>query len=222
MKIKAITKVNMKRAALVIGVIYLALFGLSSLYYKTSIIDPVAVWHGANLSVLSLTSSDDSKWADLNYDKELLERVNQSTKHDLSGYKLISTDTLMNSRVSDIEIKNQIAANQARQAQLEKDTDRLNKANAQLLNSKKVLDDLNQDFSSTTVYQQSEQARKNAIENALEEGRTLPSKADAKDLMAQSGLSRNRTNSGIPKKVLKNVQQTTGISPEEINELMNQ
>jgi hypothetical protein len=215
-------KKNAKWVALVVGALYLALFTLSSFYYKVPVLHPVGIWHGAQLSVVSLMSDGESSWAELEYDKEEFERITESAETDLSAYKKISLGDLSNSRIMDIEVKNQIAANQARQNQLKRDTDRLKEANEQLLNSKKTLEGLNQDFSTVAAYQQSESTRQQMIQDALSDERDLPSEADAKALLTQSGKSNNRAGTGIPEKVLTNVQQTTGISPEEINELMNQ
>ena len=83
------------------------------------------------------------------------------------------------------------------------------------------MESLNQDFTSLVAYQQAQLARNSEIQSALESDVEVPSEEDAQELISKGSRSRVKADSGIPESVLTNVQQSTGISPEEINELMN-
>lgn len=220
-KLKIVSKALRKWTAwgvVALGLILCAVVGLSSFHYKTVVLDPVTVWHGVNLGVRSLLSGQSD--ATVAYDKELLDRLSAENEAEISTikYQEVATPKL---GMSHNEVKNLVAENQARNEQLRRDMDRLNKTNEQLLNSKSTLDSLNQDFSNVAAYQQQELARRQAIEEATAQNSETPTEADANALMAER-KTKAQTVTGIPQKVLTNVQTTTGISPEEINKLMNQ
>ena len=214
-------KKNSKWLIVLFGVPLLVLFALSFFHYKTMFFSPVTVWHGANMSVHSMFSDGDSSGYNIIYNKELAESVAAVVERDADSYKATHLDTSSSTLPSDLDLRNQIATSKVLQGQLASDLGRLEKANKELLNSKSALDGMNQDFSSKAAYQQSALARHDAIENALETDREMPSEAEVNELITQLSKPRSGSNHGIPEKVLNNVQQSTGISPEEINELMN-
>jgi archaellum component FlaC len=129
-------------------------------------------------------------------------------------------DAFLSSK-TDFQIKNQIAANQARNTQLERDLGRLEQVNQQLLNSKSTLDALNQDYSNVMAYSEAKASHLAQLQAALENDSDLPTEEDAQALISDRGRSR-KTVQSIPQSVLDNVEQSTGISSQEINKLMNQ
>jgi hypothetical protein len=118
-------------------------------------------------------------------------------------------------------LKNKIATSKSVQIRLSDDLSRMNEANKERANSEKILGESNQNYSSTIAYQQAGSARARAIQDALNSDREAPSEKDVSSMVEQRKNSPNIATTGIPTKVLNNVQQSTGISPEEINELMN-
>lgn len=191
------------------------MYGISSIRYKQIITSPVVAWHGANLAVRSILI--DTTEQESVYDSDFLENLNNGDYQK----KLEKVNT-SSTKLSRNEMKNLLAANRMRDERLTKDKSRLEKTNQQLLNSKSTLDSLNQDFSNIEMYKQQELARKEAFEEAASYSSEAPTEADARAVMEQRNVTTNQPVKGIPQKVLSNVQQTTGISPEEINALMNQ
>ena len=214
----SISSVHIKRLALAIFILILGVFALSTFYYKSLVLEPSAVLRGANMSVRSVFAKEEGRvLPNLASIKQISERIESGDLVQQAG----SFEQLSSNVYNEHQLKNQLASNKARQQQLESDLSRLRAVNEQLLNSKATLDALDQDFSNVAVYQQAELARQQALQEALESDAQVPTEAEAAKLLSQRGRSSSKLVAGIPEKVLNNVQQTTGISPEEINEIMN-
>lgn len=208
-----------KRLAAAFAGFVLITFSLSTYYYRSPEINPVSVWHGANMSVRSLFSGAGE--SGLPIDSELMARVSDGIDEGRYRYpEPIASNTVVNT-ITDFELKNQIAANEERNEHLKKHVNRLDEVNQQLLNSKSTLEALNQNYSAVSVYGEAEADRRVKIQAALESELKLASEEDAQALVSAKTRSRQSTQS-IPEAVLNNVQKTTGISADEINELMNQ
>jgi hypothetical protein len=207
------------RGLIIWGVILAAAVLLSSYYYRSFELNPTAVWHGANMGARTLLSNASTN--ERLIDAELISSVSKKLeKNQFDSSLKEPTDTTEISKM-DHEIRNQIAANQARDRQLQQDLGRLEQVNQQLLNSKSTLNALNQDYSAIVAHNEIEAARRAEIQAALEDNADVPSEEDAQALISNRGRSAKASNP-IPQTVLNNVQRTTGISPDEINELMNQ
>ena len=209
------------RILLLIGAVCLCLVALSSLYYKSPTFAPSAVWHGANMSVRTALANASNE-TPRDYSEGSVKHLKKQIQQGEFEYKAISTPSLSNAGLTDIEIKIQIATHQAQQAQLKQDLGRLKQTNQQLLNSKKVLDGLNQEFSVLAAYQQSQLAQKQAALDAVDTETDAPTPEQVDALMAQqTQRAPSAVANPIPQEVLNNIQQSTGISPDQINELMN-
>jgi nucleotide-binding universal stress UspA family protein len=89
-----------------------------------------------------------------------------------------------------------------------------------LLNSNKVVAAIQQDYSTALAHSKVQQPMRASLEQALTELDDLPNEADAQALLSKRGATKQEH--GIPAQVLDKVQERTGISPQEINQLMNQ
>jgi hypothetical protein len=79
---------------------------------------------------------------------------------------------------------------------------------------------MNQEFTGIAIYERAGAARQNEIEAALERDIDVPTEVDIEALI--SARESSQSQAAISPAVLDNIQKTTGISPEEINNLMNQ
>ena len=183
---------------------------ISSYHYRSFELNPVAVWHGANMTVRSLLAG--SQNSSMPVDSALIARVSEQLAKGQLNYAIQAPLTQITQM--DFDIKNQIAANQTRQVELKKKVGRLERTNQQRLNSQSILGGLSQHNSATVAYNTEQAARRAVL------GADVPTEEEVQALIAnqrQSTISGN----AIPQRVLNNVQKTTGISPDEIKELMN-
>ena len=187
---------------------------ISSYHYRLFELNPVVVWHGVDMEVRSLLA--DSQKNSVSVDSELIARVSEQLAKGQLNYAVQAPSDLSQITQMDFELKNQIAANQTSQAQLKKKIERLERANQQRLNFHSNLGGLSQNNSSIVAYN-TEQAVHRA---ALVADFDVPTEAQAQALIANRRQS-NISGKAIPQRVLNNVQKTTGISPNEIKELMN-
>jgi hypothetical protein len=200
----------------------LGMLVLSGYHYRSFETNPLTVWHGANMGVRSLLLTGGKRQSQVQFDiGHIRERLKQRpldqlalkpTQHNHIDIKDTAT------KVTDV--KNQIASIHSQDRQRQQKVAKLQQAKQQLLNTKLTLDTLNLS-GSVGVYKQVEAARRAHIQAASNTNIEVPSEEDAKTLVLNRGRSSNKLAGTIPQTVLDNIQQTTGISPDEISELMN-
>jgi len=218
---KIIRQQTVKRSLAVSAVLIALMFALSSFYYKSLVFEPAAVWHGANLGARSLFSGDEQARSQPNIDTKLIKRVNESIENGDFDYQTLSLSHFDGISTLETDVQKLIEQNQSRDADLQQNKNRLKQINEQLLNTQSIVDGLDTDFPTLLAYQQAELNLDQVSEQALSTDLDVPSESDAKALLSKSNRSKNNSSSKVPERVLNNVQNTTGISPEEINELMN-
>lgn len=224
---KLLNKRNLTVLTCVVLAGFLAIYALSWQHYKIVPSNPADAWNGANMRIASLTYSGESSAKSAGFkqalalNRELLDRIEQQADSD-SG--LISERTMHEAFpiAEQHAIQNQMAALEIQQERLSKDIDNLSDANTQLLEGQAILNNLDNDFAELAAFQQAEQERSDYFESLLQDSEDVPTEEDASALIAQHRGTQPQEVKGIPKKVLNNVQHTTGISPDEINDLLNQ
>ncbi|MEM7360912.1 MAG: hypothetical protein AAF431_17610 [Pseudomonadota bacterium] len=202
----------------ILGIGVIVAVVLSSYYYRSLELNPQAVWHGANMGARSLFS--DTPKSEPPVDVELVSRVGEKLLNDPDSYLQLKPINSARDLNAHLEIKNQIAVNEARERQFNQNLEKLEKARPLVLSTKSTQESLPQDYSAVEAHSAIEAARRADIEAALEMDQDVPTEEDAQALI--SNRSRNTSaRNPIPQTVLDNVQRTTGITAEEINELLN-
>jgi hypothetical protein len=196
----------------------LGILALSFYHYRSFEANPLTVWHGANMGARSLllTGGKRQSQVDVGHVLQARERLTQRPLDHLvpKPTQHSHTDT------KDTGVKNQIASIQSQELQRQQKVAKLQQVKQQFLNTKLTLATLNRG-GSVGVYKQVEAARRAHIQAASNTNIEVPSEGDAKALVLNRGRTSNKVAGTIPQTVLDNIQQTTGISPDEISELMN-
>jgi len=122
--------------------------------------------------------------------------------------------------VDEGEMKALIAEVETRQLRAQASIDRLEELDVNLLKTQTRLNSLKQDFSVIAANQGQEALALESFNGAAQEGGELPTKEDADALVAQYNRGATQRQTGVPQSVLSNIQNSTGISPEEINQLL--
>lgn len=211
-------KSNFKFFGLFTVAIFVVILCLSTLHYRSIVTSPAAIWHGASMGARSLFSGSTDSTQRLN--KQTIAVVNkQIDEGELPRVSIVSGNQVQTTEV-DAQMQNQRAANRARETQLKDDKERLEHVKQQVLSSQSALSSLNQNYADLAVYSEMESAHRASIEESIETDSDVPNEESIQELLS-SKSRRITTDSVIPSAVLDNIQKTTGISPEEINELMN-
>jgi len=206
-----------KLTAVLAAVVLVLMYTLSTLHYRTLVLNPVWAWHGANLSVrsiLGITNKND----DLPANMAAIKRVAEKIKTGELSYQNISTVT---KQERDSELEERVANNQQRIAQLKADQQALQTTKERLLDAKRNTNSLNQDLISIAAYEQDQRAQQQAADNAIAQTDEPPTQEEVNALLAKRGQTNQTGRSVVPVEVLNNVQRTTGISADEVNELLN-
>lgn len=205
-------------AIFVLGILCFAVMaGLSWSHYKTPIYHPVVMWHGANLKLLTTFSKEKPKeMTSLTFitPPEQLLAVAPGDKIDAA----IATELTIDSR----QMSRLIKGVESRQRKFHADMDKLKQSNNELQNTKLTVSNLKQDFTTQANYQSAQLSRQDSIESLAYNVEDVPTDEQASLLVAERDLTVTQNRQRVPDSVLINVQNTTGISPQEINQLLNQ
>lgn len=171
--------------------IVIAMFGLASAQYKQFVYDPVLVWHGANLKVRSLFAE---------------KNQTSSSFNDLTSLKkyqnLIKNYEQVEKKEFDIESL---------------DSDSLNNQLPQSKLSSLQSNSLQQTIAAPDIYNlEKENIRQNVEEDVSEEN-----SLQIPQSISEIAVKGAHQEQAIPQSVLENVQKSTGISPDEVNEILD-
>jgi len=171
-----------KLTAVLAAVVLVLMYTLSTLHYRTLVLNPVWAWHGANLSVrsiLGITNKND----DLPANMTAIKRVAEKIKTGELSYQNISTVT---KQERDSELEERVANNQQRIAQLKADQQALQTTKERLLDAKRNTNSLNQDLISIAAYEQDQRAQQQAADNAIAQTDEPPTQEEVNEQIKQA------------------------------------
>jgi len=207
----------LKRMAFVLGGLLIAVYALSTMHYKTLVLNPIWAWHGANLSVRTMLGVTNAN-PDLPFDTNAIKRVSDKIKNGELSYQNIA---LSNKVDRNTELEQRVAENQQRLHQLKESKQALQATKNRLQDAKRNADSLNQNLAAVTAHEQDIATQQQAAENAVSQTDKAPTQEQVNALLAKRGQTNQAGRSTVPVVVLENVQKTTGISADEVNELLN-
>lgn len=198
-----------------IVILYLAVAGVLSVYYKSVLIKPGELYQGARVSINSVSSLWGDNKPRLNTEHlKFVAPTEVEASEDLVA-SLEQTDEFSQQLH---EIQEQLASLRDTKNQLKESVDQLEQIDQQLNQRELMLNGLNQTYSNVLAHKQVQAMQREQI--AVGEDRDI-GEITLADTATKTQIEQDEYAQKIPQNVLDNIQRTTGVSPEEINELFN-
>lgn len=183
-----------KKLKLLLGstaVIVITMTALASIQYKTFIYDPLLIWHGSNLKLRSMFTES------ANQKSSLGSQINTKTFDSLKEIK--------EHKITDIN------ANILDQETLAKLSQTINVSSIESFNAKTI------NTFDPNIYKIKGDSIKESLEEAISESDDIALNENQLDPV----INNFDNKPAIPQNVLENVEQSTGITPDEVNDLIN-
>ncbi|MFQ3246122.1 MAG: hypothetical protein ACI9SP_002773 [Arenicella sp.] len=213
-----------KRGMIACALFCLVLVTVSSLYYKQLVLNPITAWHGFNIAVVSsqTPSSVSGDQTNLGLPKDLANILTPTNENLLASYERVQIVLPSDIHKQKLELMNSIAASESILSALENDKATLDQINGDIQNSGQILESLNQDFASIAAQHKEQLEHSHSLESEATDPESIPNEEQVRQLLTRRGVQTRSSEQRIPKAVLTNIENTTGISSDEINQLMNQ
>ncbi len=205
----------------VTGIVLISvLIFLSAYYHKSFVLDPVKVWRGANLAFHSLTSKSTHGVTTNASGYDAPDYVAGKLKSGSLDYSSVVMHENNSLQESDA-IRNHIAHGDDIQRGLNADLAQLELNREYALAATKTLALSDGNSIGTDAYDALQRQQREVLDAALDDSVNLEDLAVKEGDVSRRVLSKGRPERTISESVLQNVQSETGISPDEINELLN-